>query len=290
MAMASVPRPTTTYSPNEQGQFRAAGSAHHRSATLPTPHTFPPPAPSAMHSEASSTHEVQRQPIRAQHMLPHAASMPRLKAPSQTPLSMSTPVALQLPTPFELPPVGQILSPETPLPNPYDDLYGHLGLDSDAPPSGSSTPTPARSRSPATTAPVRSRPPGPSVMPMSTTTPAPTTTAFATTSISTTTALGLSGAISTSGPSTSTSASASSAPEPPAEATQSLAAAAPPGRGNSSSLRPKWGPNEYPPEKREVRLEPPVSAIANFDDSSSSSSLTKPEDFADSDCPPAYSS
>ncbi|KAM5543003.1 hypothetical protein V8D89_003387 [Ganoderma adspersum] len=284
--MASAPRPATTYMPNldEHGQFYTGSTqSYHRSATLPAPQSFPPPAPSAVLREGASVYEVQRQPIHAQHMLPPSASMPPLEAFVQTPLGMSTPPALQLPTPFELPPAGQVLGrPETPLRNPYDDLYARLELDvALTSESGlrSSTPPLARSLSPATT--VRSR---------SSSGPSAAMLASASSPISvptpTTAALGLTEAITgSSGPAVSTAAasaagtgtSAASAPDPPrAEATKSESA-----RALTSARATRWGPNEYPPEKREVRLEPPADASA------SSSSLVR-EDLAD--CPPAYTS
>ncbi|KAM5543004.1 hypothetical protein V8D89_003388 [Ganoderma adspersum] len=234
---AHAPRPATTYV-SEHGQF-AGPATHHRSATLPTVQHFPPAAPSAM---TTTTREAYQRSMSPQHTLPHAASMPRLGTGSGTPSGMSTPMMLHLPTPFEHPPAGQILRPETPLQNPYDDLYARLDAATPmgaatAPGSGSSTPTLARSRSPA--------PALSGAVP--THTPASTTT----------TALGLS--ISISGPS--------------APATTTAAPA------SSSKLR--RGPGEYPPEKKEVRLEPPVQRLT-------SASSPEKEDFAD--CPPAYSS
>ncbi|KAI1791210.1 hypothetical protein LXA43DRAFT_445959 [Ganoderma leucocontextum] len=237
VSVASASRPATTYLP-DHGQF-AAGPTHHRSATLPIQHHFATPYPSAI------IRDVDERPIIAQHMLPHAVSMPRLGT------GMSTPTTLPLPTPFEHSPAGQILRPESPLRNPYDDLYGPLDaptpLGAAATASGSSTPTGTRSGSPALTTPA----PAPSAMP---------TSASASTIM----------ALSTSGPSTSASASAPVQPEP------TTAAPVPaPAKANSN----KQGASEYPPEKREVRLEPPAPASA---------SSPEREDFADS--PPAYSS
>ena len=250
VAPGPAPRPATTYVP-EHGQFAPGSSTHHRSGTLPTTYYFASPIPSAMIGEG-----VHQPPIIPQHMLPHAVSMPR----PGTPLGMSTPTALQFPTPFEHPPAGQILRPETPLRNPYDDLYGHL----DAPvvtASGSSTPiVGTRSLSSA---------PAPSAIPMSTSTPAPTTAPAA---------------LSVNGPSASTLAvrttsalsTSTSAPTLPESAT---APTAPSTRAPTQAAgKAKWGPNEYPPEKKEVRLEPPVQASASSPE----------KDFAES--PPAYSS
>ena len=243
VASGSARRPATTYVP-EHGQFAPGPSTHHRSATLPTTHYFASLIPSAMMSE-----EVHNPPIIPQHMLPHAVSMPRLG----TPLGMSTPTALQFPTPFEHPPAGQILRPETPLRNPYDDLYGHL----DAPvvtASGSSTPiVGTRSLSSA---------PAPSAIPTSTS--APTTTPAAL----------LPSASTPAAPTTSALPASSSALTLPESTTAPAAPSAP----AQAAGKAKWGPNEYPPEKKEVRLEPPVQASASSPE----------KDFAES--PPAYSS
>ncbi|TBU42583.1 hypothetical protein BD309DRAFT_991603 [Dichomitus squalens] len=157
-----APRPPTTYAP-ENFQFAGPGASYHRSMTMPTQQHLQMSSP--MVQEMPRQEGLQRS-VSPYHLLPHAASKPRLHVGTRMPSGMSSPPAIQLPTPFELPPAGEILTPESPLHNPYDDLYGHM----DNAPSGPAvtpeerTSTPTRSRSSSTA-------PAPSVLPLLTSTP-----------------------------------------------------------------------------------------------------------------------
>ncbi|EJF57557.1 hypothetical protein DICSQDRAFT_129448 [Dichomitus squalens LYAD-421 SS1] len=117
-----APRPPTTYAP-ENVQFAGPGASYHRSMTMPTQQNLQMSSP--MVQEMPRQEGLQRS-VSPYHLLPHAASKPRLHVGTRMPSGMSSPPAIQLPTPFELPPAGEILTPESPLHNPYDDLYGHM--------------------------------------------------------------------------------------------------------------------------------------------------------------------